>query len=185
MFWHLACCRLGYLGWKGGKNCQNHSFTRISEGTFGSFPVSRGLKSNPKPLQIHGFQSKSMNMNNFDFQQHWKLWHKQAYKQDPSPFTGGGGVGGVKTGIFQKERGSPPSHTPRNISDANFWFIYGRTRQWKILTQSVMHQRASVDVVRYVQSVWSKHFRFFSSPNLVCGIFEGGGEVQNHGILQL
>ena len=72
----------------------------------------------------------------------------------------------VKTGIFQKEGGSPVAWTvlayvtlplspptPRNISDENFWFIYGRIRQWKILAQSVMHQRAFVDVVRYVQNV--------------------------------
>ena len=52
------------LGLKRWKILENASFSKISEGTFGSFLVTR--ESSPKPLQIHGFQSKSMNMNNFD-----------------------------------------------------------------------------------------------------------------------
>ena len=35
-------------------------------------------------------------------------------------------------------------------------------------------QRASVDVVRYAQSIWSKRFLLSLSQILVCGIFEGG-----------
>ena len=80
--------------------------------------------------------------------------------------------GELKTGIFQKRGGG--GHTPRNISDENFWFTYGRIRQWKILALSFMHQGASVDVVRYVQSVWSVHF-LFSLPKLCLWIFGGGG----------
>ena len=36
-------------------------------GRLAAFLFRMFLKSSPKLLQIHGFQSKNMNMNNFDF----------------------------------------------------------------------------------------------------------------------
>ena len=72
-------------------------------------------------------------------------------------------------------KGGVTPHTPRNISAKNVWFRYGRIRQWKILALSVMHERAPVDVARYVQTGWSEHFHVFFSPqNFGCEMFEGG-----------
>ena len=54
--------------------------------------------------------------------------------------------------------------------------IYGRIRQWKILALSVMHDKAPVDVGRYVQTGWSMQFHVFFSPQALLVIFfEGGG----------
>ena len=61
-------------------------------------------------------------------------------------------MGGGKNWNISK-RVVPHPRTPRNISDENFWFIYNTIRQRNILALSVVHPRASVDVVRYVQSV--------------------------------
>ena len=46
VFWRLAGCRLGYLGWKNVFVFffKNASFTRISTGTFWSFPVSKSFE---------------------------------------------------------------------------------------------------------------------------------------------
>ena len=63
---------------------------------------------------------------------------------------------------------TPP--TPRNISARNFWLIYGRIRQWKILALSVLHQREVVDVV---QAGSSAHLIFFSPQALLVKLLRG------------